>query len=116
MREGTPMLRATLVIAALLIFSSAPLDAKHKRDRNRGNFFVQFSIGGGHRQQPKRFHGRYEDHRPFRNGFRSGGYYGDGYYGRGYYDSHRRHHKHKRFRHNKYKSRYYREHFHCPYH
>ncbi len=112
------MLRATLVIAALLIFSSAPLDAKHKRDRNRGNFFVQFSIGGGgHHYQPQRFRGRgYYDDRHFRNRYRGGGYYRSGYHGDGYYDSRRRHHKHKRFKHNRYNSRHYRDHYRCFYH
>lgn len=110
------MLRATLVIAALLIFSSAPLAAKHKRHQNQGNFFVQFSIGGGHHHQPQRFRRRDHNQRQFRNGFQAGGHYGNGYHGDGYYDSHRRHHKHKRFKHNRYKSRHYREHYRCRYH
>ncbi len=100
------MLRATLVIAALLIFSSAPLEAKHKRHRNRGNVFVQFSIGGGHHYQPQRYRGRGYSQRHFRNDF----------YGGGYYDSGRRYHKHKRYKRHKYKRRYYRQHHRCPYH
>lgn len=98
------MLRTTLVVAALLIFSSAPLAAKHKHHRNSGNFFVQFSIGGGHKHRPQRFRGRQYSQPYFRRGF----------YDDGYYDSRRRFHKHKRNKRYKHRHRGHRNY--CPYH